>query len=189
MSYIFSHLGLLHNPLTFMGTEMSGHYQIHPKFKNKRANVNLTQSMCNDVNPNTLHTHGDAWFIFRWGDKKKMNLLQYLVYVSRTNSVKFTISQKIQKHPSKNTSSPCREQRTNPEYSKSLSGKLKPLWSTYNNETNQIFPKETFETEHQATTLIFSSAACSFQVSGNQKMRYYHSIKSKPQDPELGTVN
>jgi hypothetical protein len=28
------------------------------------------------------------------------------------------ISQKIQKHPSKNTSSPCREQRTNPEYSK-----------------------------------------------------------------------
>ncbi len=73
-----------------------------------------------------------------------------------------------------------------PNILKSLSGKVKPLWSTYNNETIQIFPKETFETEHQATTLIFSSAACSFQVSGNQKMRYYHSIKSKPQDPELG---
>jgi hypothetical protein len=50
-----------------------------------------------------------------------------------------------------------------------LSGKVKSLWSTYNNETNQIFPKGTFETEHQATTLIFSSAACSFQVSGNQR--------------------
>jgi hypothetical protein len=70
------------------------------------------------VEMHDLHSDG--------GEKRNMNLLQYLAYVSRTNSVKFTISQKIPKHPSK-TSSSCREQRTNPEYSKSLPGKDKSL--------------------------------------------------------------